>query len=130
MLLVLAWIAWIATWWAMGVKLKARGKGWFQRNATAAGFASLQLVIMALLLGADSGWALLGYGFLMLATGNMVLEATHLRFPESRLGAWWGEQVRAAAARRAEKGGTEAVGEGRQPAEAGTVVDPEGREQP
>ena len=38
-------------------------------------------------------------GGLMLATGNMVLEAVALRFPRSTLGAWWLRQ-KAAAGRR------------------------------
>ena len=56
---------------------------------------------MAALIAADAWWATLLYVFLMLATGNMVLEAVTQRYPASRVGAWWARQKAAAASRRA-----------------------------
>lgn len=47
----------------------------------------------------DAWWAVLIYVFLMLATGNMVLEAVALRYPGSALGAWWLRQKTAAGRR-------------------------------
>jgi hypothetical protein len=66
----------------------------------AAAFALFQLAVMAALIAADAWWASLLYVFLMLATGNMVLEAVTQRYPASRVGAWWARQKAAAASRR------------------------------
>jgi hypothetical protein len=48
----------------------------------------------------NTWWADLIYLFLLLATGNMVLEAMALRHPGSALGAWWLRQ-KALAGRKA-----------------------------
>ncbi len=57
------------------------------------------LVLMVGLIALDAWWAVLIYVFLMLATGNMVLEAVALRHPHSALGAWWLRQKSAAGRR-------------------------------
>lgn len=88
------------TWWAMSVRLAAQGQGRGACQIKGVAFALFQLAVMIGLIYLDAWWAVLIYVFLMLATGNMVLEAVALRHPGSALGAWWLRQ-KAAAARRA-----------------------------
>ena len=97
---VLAVLVVLPTWWAMGVRLAASGQGGLACQLKAAAFAFFQLAVMAVLIVADAWWATLLYAFLMLATGNMLLEAVAQRYPHSRLGAAWARQKAAAAARR------------------------------
>ena len=95
---VMALVLVVPTWWAMSVKQKQAGAA---GHVKAAAFALFQLAVMAALIAADAWWASLIYVFLVLATGNMVLEAVTQRYPASRLGAWWARQKAAAASRRA-----------------------------
>jgi len=97
-LAVMALVVALPTWWAMSVKQMQAGVA---GHVKAAAFALFQLAVMAALIAADAWWASLLYVFLMLATGNMVLEAVTQRYPASRLGAWWARQKAAAASRRA-----------------------------
>lgn len=89
----------LPTWWAMSVKLAAQGQKTWVCQLKGAAFSAFQLAVMLGLIHLDVWWADLIYVFLMLATGNMVLEAVALRFPHSALGAWWLRQ-KAAAGRR------------------------------
>lgn len=89
----------LPTWWAMSVKLAAQGQRTWVCQFKGAAFSAFQLAVMLGLIHLDAWWADLIYVFLMLATGNMVLEAVALRFPRSTLGAWWLRQ-KAAAGRR------------------------------
>lgn len=88
----------VPTWWAMSVRQMQAGVA---GHVKAAAFALFQLAVMAALIAADAWWATVLYVFLMLATGNMVLEAVTQRYPASRVGAWWARQKAAAASRRA-----------------------------
>ena len=94
---VMALVLVVPTWWAMSVK---QMQGGVAGHVKAAAFALFQLAVMAALIAADAWWATLLYVFLVLATGNMILEAVTQRYPASRLGAWWTRQ-KAAASRRA-----------------------------
>ncbi len=92
------------TWWAMSVRLAAQGQGVWACQLKGAAFAVFQLVVMLGLSYLDTWWAGVIYVFLMLGTGNMVLEAVALRFPESALGAWWLRQ-KASAGREEDRRG-------------------------
>jgi len=94
---VMALVVALPTWWAMSVKQTQAGVA---GHVKAAAFALFQLAVMAALIAADAWWASLLYVFLMLATGNMVLEAVTQRYPASRVGAWWARQKAAAASSR------------------------------
>ncbi|KAB2968170.1 hypothetical protein [Zoogloea sp.] len=96
----LALLVVLPTWWAMSVKLAAQEQRAWVRQLKGAAFSAFQLAVMLGLIHLDAWWADLIYVFLMLATGNMVLEAVALRFPRSALGAWWLHQKKAAAGRR------------------------------
>lgn len=84
----LALLVVLPTWWAMSVKLAAQGQKTWVCQLKGAAFSAFQLAVMLGLIHLDVWWADLIYVFLMLATGNMVLEAVALRFPHSALGAW------------------------------------------
>ncbi|MCK6372736.1 MAG: hypothetical protein L6Q69_01380 [Zoogloea sp.] len=90
----------LPTWWAMSVRLAGLGQGRLACQLKGLAFALFQLAVMVGLIYLDAWWAVLIYVFLMLATGNMVLEAVALRHPDSALGAWWLRQ-KTAAGRRA-----------------------------
>ena len=77
----------------------AQGQGRGACQLKGAAFALFQLAVMVGLISLDAWWAVLIYVFLMLATGNMVLEAVALRHPHSALGAWWLRQKMAAGRR-------------------------------
>jgi len=94
---VMALVLVVPTWWAMRVRQMQGGAA---GHVKAAAFALFQLAVMAALIAADAWWATLLYVFLMLATGNMVLEAVTQRYPASRVGAWWARQKAAAASSR------------------------------
>jgi hypothetical protein len=89
----------VPTGWAMSVMLAAQGQGRGACQLKGAAFALFQLAVMVGLIYVDAWWAVLIYVFLMLATGNMVLEAVALRHPHSALGAWWLRQKMAAGRR-------------------------------
>jgi len=89
----------VPTGWAMSVRLAAQGQGRGACQLKGAAFALFQLAVMVGLIFVDAWWAVLIYMFLMLATGNMVLEAVALRYPDSALGAWWLRQKTAAGRR-------------------------------
>jgi len=89
----------VPTGWAMSVRLAAQGQGRGACQIKGAAFALFQLAVMVGLIFVDAWWAVLIYMFLMLATGNMVLEAVALRYPDSALGAWWLRQKTAAGRR-------------------------------
>lgn len=89
------------TWWAMSARLGGLGQGRLASQLKGLAFALFQLAVMVGLIYLDAWWAVLIYVFLMLATGNMVLEAAALRYPGSALGAWWLRQKKTAAGRRA-----------------------------
>jgi hypothetical protein len=89
----------VPTGWAMSVRLAAQGQGRGACQLKGAAFALFQLAVMVGLIFVDAWWAVLIYMFLMLATGNMVLEAVALRSPDSALGAWWLRQKTAAGRR-------------------------------
>ena len=89
----------VPTGWAMSVRLAAQGQGRGACQIKGAAFALFQLAVMVGLIFVDAWWAVLIYMFLMLATGNMVLEAVALRSPDSALGAWWLRQKTAAGRR-------------------------------
>ena len=91
----------LPTWWAMSVRLAGLGQGRLVCQLKGLAFALFQLAVMVGLIYLDAWWAVLIYVFLMLATGNMVLEAVALRYPVSALGAWWLRQKKTAAGRRA-----------------------------
>lgn len=93
---VLALLVVAPTWWAMSVRLTAQGQGRGACQIKGLAFALFQLAVMIGLIYLDVWWAVLIYVFLMLATGNMVLEAVALRYPGSALGAWWLRQKTAA----------------------------------
>lgn len=95
----LALLVVLPTWWAMSVRLAAQDQGAWACQFKGAAFSAFQLAVMFGLIHLDAWWANLIYLFLMLATGNMVLEAVALRFPHSAPGAWWLRQ-KAAAGRR------------------------------
>lgn len=90
----------VPTGWAMSVRLAAQGQGRGACQLKGAAFALFQLAVMVGLISLDAWWAVLIYVFLMLATGNMVLEGLALRHPGSALGAWWLRQ-KALAGRKA-----------------------------
>lgn len=92
----LAVLVMLPTWWAMSVRLAAQGQGRGACQVKGLAFAMFQLAVMLGLTYLDAWWAVLIYVFLMLATGNMVLEAVALRYPGSALGAWWLSQKSAA----------------------------------
>jgi hypothetical protein len=91
----------VPTGWAMSVRLAAQGQGRGACQIKGAAFALFQLAVMVGLIHRGcTWWADLIYLFLLLATGNMVLEAMALRHPGSALGAWWLRQ-KALAGRKA-----------------------------
>ncbi|NML24354.1 hypothetical protein [Zoogloea dura] len=96
----LALLVVLPTWWAMSVRLATQEQRAWACQLKGAAFSAFQLAVMLGLIHLDTWWADLIYVFLMLATGNMVLEAVAQRFPRSVLGAWWLRQ-KAAAGRRA-----------------------------
>ncbi len=96
---ILALLLVAPTWWAMAVKLADQGQGRLACQLKGLAFALFQLAVMLGLIALDAWWAVLIYVFLMLATGNMVLEAVALRHPHSALGAWWLRQKTAAGRR-------------------------------
>ncbi|WP_374499630.1 hypothetical protein [Zoogloea sp.] len=73
----------------MSVKLADQGQGRVACQIKEMAFALFQLAVMLGLIALDAWWAVLIYVFLMLATGNMVLDAMALHHPGSALGAWW-----------------------------------------
>lgn len=87
------------TWWAMSARLGSLGQGRLGSQLKGLAFALFQLAVMVGLIYLDAWWAVLIYVFLVLATGNMVLEAVALRHPGSALGAWWLRQKTAAGRR-------------------------------
>ena len=97
---VLALLLVVPTWWAMSVKLADQGQGRVACQIKGMAFALFQLAVMLGLIALDAWWAVLIYVFLMLATGNMVLEGLAVRHPGSALGAWWLRQ-KALAGRKA-----------------------------
>jgi hypothetical protein len=99
-MIILALLVAIPTWWAMSVKLAGSGQAGFARQARGGAFALFQLAVMLGLAVFDTWWATLLYAFLMLATGHMVLEAVAQRYPASRLGEWWLHQKAASASRQ------------------------------
>ncbi len=86
---ILALLLVAPTWWAMAVKLADQGQGRLACQLKGLAFALFQLAVMLGLIALDAWWAVLIYVFLMLATGNMLLEAMALRHPGNALGAWW-----------------------------------------
>ncbi len=87
--MILALLLVAPTWWAMAVKLADQGQGRLACQLKGLAFALFQLAVMLGLIALDAWWAVLIYVFLMLATGNMLLEAMALRHPGNALGAWW-----------------------------------------
>ncbi len=79
----------VPTGWAMSVRLAAQGQGRVACQIKGTAFALFKLAVMLGLIALDAWWAVLIYVFLMLATGNMLLEAMALRHPGNALGAWW-----------------------------------------
>lgn len=87
--MILALLLVAPTWWAMAVKLADQGQGRVACQLKGLAFALFQLAVMLGLIALDAWWGVLIYVFLMLATGNMLLEAMALRHPGNALGAWW-----------------------------------------
>jgi len=90
----------LPAWWAMAVQQRARGQVPLVVLIKGLAFALFQLAVMVGLICMNAWWADLIFLFLLLATGNMVLEAVALRYPDSAPGAWWLRQKAAAARRR------------------------------
>lgn len=73
----------LPAWWAMAVQQRARGQGTTVVLIKGLAFALFQLAVMVGLIRLNAWWADLIFLFLLLATGNMVLEAVALRYPDS-----------------------------------------------
>ena len=88
-MLVCAVLTVLPACWAMLIQLRSRGQGFAAAGIKGLAFALFQLAVMFGLIHLNTWWADLIYLFLLLATGNMVLDAMALHHPGSALGAWW-----------------------------------------